>query len=97
MDEGASVDIVGFLQRHRRRFFMATLVVGLLTLSAVAVSRAIPPVARTAYMEITPHLPWRPRGSISQPRPIQPARHCCDVRGGTGMAGAGSRSRGVAT
>ena len=72
MDEGASVDIVGFLQRHRRRFFMATLVVGLLTLSAVAVSRAMPPVARTAYMEITPTFPGAREGRYPNRAPFSP-------------------------
>ena len=72
MDDGSSVDIVGFLQRHRRRFFMATLVVGLLTLSAVAVSRAIPPVARTAYMEITPTFPGAREGRYPNRAPFSP-------------------------
>ena len=72
MDEGSSVDILGFLQRHRRRFFMATLVVGLLTLSAVAVSRAIPPVARTAYMEITPTFPGAREGRYPNRAPFSP-------------------------
>ena len=72
MDEGSSVDILGFLQRHRRRFFMATLVVGLLTLSAVAVSRAMPPVARTAYMEITPTFPGAREGRYPNRAPFSP-------------------------
>jgi len=72
VDEGSSVDILGFLQRHRRRFFMATLVVGLLTLSAVAVSRAIPPVARTAYMEITPTFPGAREGRYPNRAPFSP-------------------------
>ena len=72
MDDGSSIDMVGFLQRHRRRFFMATLVVGLLTLSAVAVSRAIPPVARTAYMEITPTFPGAREGRYPNRAPFSP-------------------------
>jgi len=72
VDDGSSVDIVGFLQRHRRRFFMATLVVGLLTLSAVGISRAIPPVARTAYMEITPTFPGAREGRYPNRAPFSP-------------------------
>lgn len=51
---------------------MATLVVGLLTLSAVAVSRAIPPVARTAYMEITPTFPGAREGRYPNRAPFSP-------------------------
>ncbi|NBX32575.1 MAG: hypothetical protein EBR07_07550, partial [Planctomycetes bacterium] len=72
VDDGSSVDIVGFLQRHRRRFFMATLVVGLLTLSAVGISRAIPPVARTAYMEITPTFLGAREGRYPNRAPFSP-------------------------
>lgn len=72
MDDGSSIDMVGFLQRHRRRFFMATLVVGLLALSAVGISRALPPVARTAYMEITPTFLGAREGRYPNRAPFSP-------------------------
>ena len=55
-DEGGSLDILGFLQRHQRRFVSATAIVGLLTVGAMAVAFALPradradPFARVPVM-----------------------------------------------
>jgi AraC-like DNA-binding protein len=72
VEEGASVDIFGFLQWHRRRFGMATVVVGLLTAAALAVSRALPPVDRVALMEITPTFTGARDGRYPNRAPFSP-------------------------
>jgi hypothetical protein len=53
-DEGPSIDILGFLQRHRRGFVFATLIVGVLTAGAIAVSFALPRADRYCSLDITP-------------------------------------------
>lgn len=53
-DEGGSLDILGFLQRHQRRFVSATAIVGLLAVGAMAVAFALPRVDRYCSLDITP-------------------------------------------
>ena len=53
-EEDSSVDILGFLQRHRRGFVSGTLIVGLLTVGAMAVALALPRVDRYCTLDLTP-------------------------------------------
>lgn len=53
-EENSSVDILGFLQRHRRGFVSGTLIVGLLTVGAMAVALALPRVDRYCTLDLTP-------------------------------------------
>ena len=53
-EEDSSVDILGFLQRHRRGFVSGTLIVGLLTVGAMAVAFALPRADRYCSLDITP-------------------------------------------
>lgn len=48
------MDILGFLQRHRRGFVSGTLIVGLLTVGAMAVALALPRVDRYCTLDLTP-------------------------------------------
>ena len=53
-EEDSSLDILGFLQRHRRGFVSGTLIVGLLTVGAMAVALALPRTDRYCTLDITP-------------------------------------------
>ena len=53
-EEDSSVDILGFLQRHRRGFVSGTLIVGLLTVGAMAVALALPRTDRYCTLDMTP-------------------------------------------
>ena len=57
-----AIDVVGFLQRHRRSLTAATVVVGLLTLGGVALTRALPPVDRVCSLDVTPTFPGATAG-----------------------------------
>ena len=50
-DEGGSLDILGFLQRHQRRFVSATAIVGLLAVVLVGELAPPPPFALYEIVE----------------------------------------------
>jgi hypothetical protein len=57
-----ALDVVGFMQRHRRSLIATTVVVGLLTLGGVALTRALPPVDRVCSLDVTPTFPGAAEG-----------------------------------
>jgi hypothetical protein len=53
-EDDSSLDILGFLQRHRHGFVSGTLIVGLLTVGVMAVALALPRTDRYCALDITP-------------------------------------------
>lgn len=69
---GGSVDLIGFVQRHRRGFVAVTAVVGLLAVGAFLASRALPPVDVVATMDLTPTFPGAREGRYPNKAPYSP-------------------------
>ena len=69
---GGSVDLLGFVQRHRRSFVAVTAVTGLLAAAAFFASRALPPVDVVAAMDLTPTFPGAREGRYPNRAPYSP-------------------------
>jgi hypothetical protein len=67
-----SVDFMGFVTRHLRAFVLATVVVGLLTVAAIALVLALPPVDRSVVMNLTPTFPGAREGRYPNRAPFSP-------------------------
>ena len=67
-----SVDFMGFVTRHLRAFVLATVVVGLLTVAAMALVVALPPVDRSVVMNLTPTFPGAREGRYPNRAPFSP-------------------------
>ena len=71
-DGGGSIDLLGFVQRHRRGFVAVTAVTGLLAAGAFFASRALPPVDVVAAMDLTPTFPGAREGRYPNRAPYSP-------------------------
>jgi len=61
-DHPNALDVVGFIGIHRRSLIATTVLAGLLTLGAVAIARALPPVDRVCSLDVTPTFPGAAEG-----------------------------------
>lgn len=71
-DGGGSIDLLGFVQRHRRGFVAVTAVTGLLAAGAFFASRTLPPVDVVAAMDLTPTFPGAREGRYPNRAPYSP-------------------------
>lgn len=69
---GGSIDLLGFVQRHRRGFVAVTAVTGLLAAAGFFASRALPPVDVVATMDMTPTFPGAREGRYPNRAPYSP-------------------------
>lgn len=69
---GSSIDLLGFVQRHRRGFVALTAVTGLLAAAGFFASRALPPVDVVAAMDLTPTFPGAREGRYPNRAPYSP-------------------------
>jgi len=69
---GGSIDLLGFVQRHRRSFVAVTAVTGLLAAAGYFASRALPPVDVVAAMDLTPTFPGAREGRYPNRAPYSP-------------------------
>ena len=73
-DDGAgeTIDVIGFVQRHRRGFVAVTAITGLLAAGAFFAARAQPPVDVVATMDLTPTFPGAREGRYPNKAPYSP-------------------------
>jgi hypothetical protein len=71
-ESGGSIDVLGFVQRHRRGFVAVTVAVGLLAAGAFLAGRALPPVDVVATMDLTPTFPGAREGRYPNKAPYSP-------------------------
>jgi hypothetical protein len=73
-DDGAGepIDVIGFVQRHRRGFVAVTAITGLLAAGAFFAARALPPVDVVATMDLTPTFPGAREGRYPNKAPYSP-------------------------
>jgi hypothetical protein len=71
-ESGGSIDVLGFVQRHRRGFVAVTASVGLLAVGAFLAGRALPPVDVVAIMDLTPTFPGAREGRYPNKAPYSP-------------------------
>ena len=71
-DGGGSIDLLAFVQRHRRGFVAVTAVTGLLAAAGFFASRALPPVDVVATMDMTPTFPGAREGRYPNKAPYSP-------------------------
>ena len=71
-ESGGSIDLIGFLQRHRKGFVIMTVFVAFLATAAILASRALPPIDVVATMDLTPTFTGAREGRYPNKAPYSP-------------------------